>query len=344
MKSAFLTSVCTFEVREIDEPVCPSDGLVLQVKACGICGSDLRRWKEGPGDTPVVPGHEIAGVVIGVGKNISRYAIGDQLAVAPDIHCGNCHYCRQGKFNLCDSLKLLGITPGYPGGFSEKVILTSDVLNNGIVHRIPNGMSFSEAALAEPCSSVMAAHDKAGTDLEHTVLVMGGGPIGCLHITIAQIRGANVILSEPNQIRREIAKGFSPSAIIDPSFEDLVSRVRELTNGLGADIIICANPIASTQTQAVEAIRKGGKIILFGGLPKAAPMTSLDANLIHYGEISVVGSFSYHPTYHEMALSTISRGLIPCEKVITHNYKLNEINNAFQVASTGEALKVIITL
>ena len=342
MKSAFLTDISTFELRDIPNPNCPQDGVVLQVKACGVCGSDLRRWKEGPGKEPIIPGHEIAGIVSEVGCIVSGYSVGDKLAIAPDVHCGTCHFCRNGQYNLCDNLHLIGITPGYPGGFSENIILTDEILTNGIVHRIPSGMSFAQAALAEPCSSVLAAHDKAGTDLEHTVLVMGGGPIGCLHIAVAQSRGARVILSEPSPVRRQIANGFDPSEIIDPSKEDLAARVSEITGGLGVDIVVCANPIAATQTQAVEVVRKGGRVILFGGLPKVTPLTSLDANRIHYGEITVVGSFSYHPTYHEMALSAISRGLIPDEKLITHKYGINEIDQAFQTASSGKALKVII--
>lgn len=344
MKSAFLTDICTFELRDISEPICPIDGLVLLVKACGVCGSDLRRWKEGPAGEPVVSGHEIAGVVIEVGSKVNGYSVGDNLAIAPDVHCGTCHFCRNGQYNLCDNLHLIGITPGYPGGFSERIVLTGEILTNGIVHRIPSGMSFAQASLAEPCSSVLAAHDKAGTDLEHTVLVMGGGPIGCLHIAVAQSRGARVILSEPSPVRRQIANGFNPSEIIDPSQDNLIARMSELNNGIGPDIVVCANPKASTQTQAVEVVRKGGRVILFGGLPKATPMTSLDANLIHYGEITVVGSFSYHPTYHEMSLSVIFRGLIPDEKLITHKYGINDIDQAFQTASSGEALKVIILL
>lgn len=343
MKAALLTGVSTFELRDFPEPACPDDGLVLQIKACGVCGSDIRRWKEGAGSKLVVAGHEIAGVVNEVGSAVKEYSIGDTLAVAPDIHCGNCYFCRKGMYNLCDNLRLIGITPGYPGGFSEKMVLTGEILTNGIVHKIPTGLRFEQAALAEPCSSVLAAHDKAVTNLEHTVLVLGGGPIGCLHIIVAQLRGARVILSEPNPVRRKIAERFHPYKIIDPTLGNLNNQLLELTDQVGVDIVVCANPIASTQTHAIELVRKGGRVILFGGLPKANPLTSLDANRIHYGEITVVGSFSYHPMYHEMSLNVIARGLIPDEKLITHKFNLKEINKAFQTASSGEALKVIIS-
>ena len=192
MKAAFLTDVMKFEVRDVPEPACPDDGLVLRVNACGVCGSDLRRWKEGPGGEPIVPGHEIAGTVVAVGKDLKGYAVNDCLAIAPDVHCGHCYYCEHALYNLCDNIHMIGITPGYPGGFSELMVLTGEILTNGILHPMPNGMSFMHAALAEPCSSVLAAHDKAETDLAHTVVVMGGGPIGCIHLAVARVHAARV--------------------------------------------------------------------------------------------------------------------------------------------------------
>jgi L-iditol 2-dehydrogenase len=176
------------------------------------------------------------------------------------------------------------------------------------------------------------------------VVVLGGGPIGCLHIAVAHARGAAVILSEPSLERRQIAAGFAPEMIVDPLQEDLNERVRAYTHGLGADIVICANPIAATQAQAVEIVRKGGRVVLFGGLPKADPLTHLDGNRIHYGEIEVVGSFSYHPRFHALALDAICRKLIPAEKLITHNYPLGAINQAFEMASSGKALKVMVEM
>lgn len=344
MKAAFLVGISQFQIVEVPDPELPADGILLKVKTCGVCGSDLRRWKEGPypGSEQLISGHEVAGEVLSVGRLVADYRVGDPLAVAPDVHCGKCYYCVRGLYNLCDNLRLIGITPGYQGGLAEKMVLTGEMLRNGIVHPIPEGLDFAGAALAEPCSSVLAAHDKAKTSLKDTVLVMGAGPIGCLHIAVAKARGAQVILSEPSAPRREMAKVFAPDVIIDPTAEDVIAKVREFTGGRGADIAICANPVAVTQTQAVEAVRKAGKVILFGGLPKAAPMTSLDGNRIHYGEIEIVGAFSYHPTFHAQALEVIQRRLIPQEKLISHTFPLENINEAFNMAASGLALKVMV--
>lgn len=346
MEAAFLTDVMKFEVREVPLPKCSEGSVILRVKACGICGSDLRRWREGPqvASPLLIPGHEVAGEVIAVGQNVTHYKVGDRLAVAPDVHCGRCHYCQHGLYNLCDQLHLIGITPGYDGGFAEYMVLTEEILKNGIVHFIPHGLGFPQAALSEPASSVLAAHDRAGTTLGDTVLVMGAGPIGCLHIVVAKARGARVLVSEPHVGRRQRAEIFQPDGIVDPSRQDVVAWVREMTAGRGADIVICANPVAETQAQAIEAVRKRGRVIFFGGLPKERPNTVLNANLIHYGEIQVMGAFSYHPTFHQQALELIDRGIIPWRDLITHVFPLSSINEAFQKAASGDALKVIINL
>jgi L-iditol 2-dehydrogenase len=345
MKAAFLVGVREFEMRELPDPTPPDDGLVLKVAACGVCGSDLRRWKEGPppGVDGITPGHEVAGVVEAVGKDVTRYSPGDGLAIAPDVHCGYCYYCRRGMYNLCDNLRFVGITSGYPGGFADKMVLTAEILTNGIVHPSPDGLSLKHAAIAEPCCSVLAMHQNVGTKLGDTVVVLGAGPIGCLHVAVAKARGALAIVSEPVKKRLQMVQAFEPNATIDPTSDDVVARVRELTGGLGADVVVCANPVASTQTQAVEMVRKRGTVVLFGGLPKANPMTTLDGNIIHYGEIEVVGAFSYHPTYLELALDMLNQGVIPGDLLISDTFPLEKVGQAFEAAASGDVLKVVVT-
>jgi len=342
MRSAFLVGSKQFELRNVPEPKPGPRDLVVDIVACGVCGSDLRRWKEGPAIEPVVSGHEISGTVSAAGAEVSAFKIGDKIAIAPDIHCGDCYYCRHAQYNLCDSLHFLGITPGYPGGFAEKILLTDEVLTLGVVHKMPEGLSFDHAAVSEPCSSVLACHDRIHTSIDDVVVVMGAGPIGCIHTAVAHSRGARVIISEPSDIRRKLAESFEPELMINPFEQDLGEAVREFTRGRGADVVICANPVPATQTQAVEIAKKRGKVMLFGGLPKDSHMVSLDGNRIHYNEIEVIGSFSYHPTYHALALEALQRGLIPAEKLITAIYPLDDVAKGFDAAAGGEALKVLI--
>ena len=258
------------------------------------------------------------------------YQVGEHLAVAPDVHCGMLLLLRRGLYNLCDATALIGITPGYDGGLAEYAALTGEVLRGGIVHRAPATLSHPQAALAEPLSSVLASHAQVGTTLGDTVVVMGAGPIGCLHTAVAHLRGARVILSEPSEMRRRMASPFAPDMVLDPTTQDVVAEVRQATGGRGADIAICANPVAATHAQAVELVRKRGTVVLFGGLPKASPMTSLDANRIHYQEIRVVGSFSYHPSFHALALDVIARGLIDSQKVISHTFPLEQVERSLR--------------
>jgi L-iditol 2-dehydrogenase len=247
-----------------------------------------------------------------------------------------------GKPNLCDTLRFLGITPGYPGGFAEYMPLNGEILSCGIVHEIPDSLSTTEAALAEPCSSVLATQEVAGAGLADTVVILGAGPIGCIHIAVSKARGAFVIITEPSEVRRDLAQAFLPDIAVDPATQDLKKIVAEKTDGRGADIVICANPVAATQSLAVDIVRKAGDVYLFGGLPKVNPLTTMDGNRIHYGEIRVIGAFSYHPRMHALALDLLARGVIPADSLITRIVDLKDIETAFEAAAGGETLKVIV--
>ncbi len=344
MKAAFLAGPRSIELRDVPPPTCPPDGVVLETRACGVCGSDLRRWREGPppGVPHLIQGHELAGLVVEVGPRVTRFQVGDRLAVAPDIHCGECWYCRRGLFNLCPALKLLGITPGLDGGFAERVVLSGELLRNGIVHRMPDGLGWHEGALAETLSSVLAALEKCRLESGEVMAVIGAGPIGCLHLVLGRARGARVILVQRSARRRALAGRFDPEAVIDAANEDVVTAVRRLTADRGADVVMVANGSPEAPPKAVEMARRGGRIVLFGGLPKADPMVRLNANLIHYGEQVVLGAFSYHPRFHEEALEVLRRKIVRAEQFVTHTRPLSQIAEAFAIADSGDALKVMV--
>ena len=203
-------------------------------------------------------------------------------------------------------------------------------------------MSFEAATLAEPASSVLASQLNAGVGLGDTVLIIGDGPIGCLHTEVARARGASKVIMA-GLMRLHIAKNFEPDYLIDAGSQDTVEEVLKITNGLGADIAIIANPVVKTQEQGVESVRKRGKVILFGGVPKTQPMTSLNSNLIHYNELVVMGAFSYPAYVNEMALHVINEGKITASKYITKVVSLeNMVNEGIKAAEAGEALKVVI--
>jgi L-iditol 2-dehydrogenase len=341
MKAAVFEGPERMVVREVPLAPCGPDDVIVQVHACGICGSDVRTYRAGLRAEvgPQILGHELGGVVIEAGARVTRLAIGDRVAVAPDVSCGSCFYCRRGLVNLCLEHRMVGTH--WPGGFAQYVHLPQVVLERGMVHRVPDGLGLDEATLAEPASSVIAAQENAGVGLGDTVLVIGDGPIGCLHVEIARARGAARVMVA-GLARLAEARRFAPDLLIDAGKEDTVLKVLAATGGLGADVAIVANPIAATQAQAVRAVRRRGRVVLFGGLPRSAPETTLDSNLIHYGEIVVMGAFSYPGWVHEQALATIAAGRIHPDRYFDLVVPLDEVERGFRAAADGLALKVLV--
>ncbi|HET6440109.1 MAG TPA: alcohol dehydrogenase catalytic domain-containing protein [Anaeromyxobacter sp.] len=341
MRAAVFEGPGRLLVREVDLASCGPRDVVARVHACGICGSDIRNFRTGLKAEvgAQVMGHELTAVVTEVGAAVERFRVGDRIAVAPDVCCGECFYCRRGLVNLCLHHRMVGTH--WPGGFAEYLHLPEVVLSHGMVHHVPAELSLDDAALSEPASSVIAAQENAGVGLGDTVLVIGDGPIGCLHLEVARARGAaRVILAGLARVHE--AERFAPDLLVDAGKTDTVEAVRTATGGLGADVAIVATPVAQTQAQAVRAVRKRGKVVLFGGLPKQAPETTLDSNLIHYGEIVVMGAFSYPAHVHQKALATIAAGRIHPAMYFNLVVGLDQVLEGFQAAAEGRALKVLV--
>lgn len=341
MKAAVFEGIENMVVREVENPRCDSDGILVTVKACGICGSDIRNYHSGlKGNVErQIIGHEIGAVVEDVGKDVRRFAVGDHVAVAPDVSCGTCYYCRQGWVNLCVNHRMVGTH--WPGGFAQYLHLPEVVLTHGMVHHMPQGMSFVDATLSEPASSVLASQERAGVGDGSTVLIIGDGPIGCLHVEVARARGASKVIVA-GLTRLHLVPAFEPDVTIDAGSEDTVARTLEATAGGGVDVTICANPVAATQEQAVEAVRKRGTVVLFGGVPKTNPMTTLNSNLIHYNEITVTGAFSYPAEKHREALQLLNEGKITASRYVGKEVGLDGIVAGIKAAESGEALKVVV--
>lgn len=331
--------------EEVPYPELPSDGLILKVTACGICGSDLRTYKHGmrADKTWQILGHEISGVVAEVGSEIHDYQVGERLAVAADVHCHHCYYCKRALYNLCEEWKLIGTH--YPGGMAEYMLLTGDMLRRGIIHRIPDGLPDLRSALAEPASSVIWSQQVLNIEPSEVVVIFGDGPIGALHVQVARARGAKPIMVGITGGRLEMFKtrDLGTWRVFNNDTDDVIAEVKALTEGRGADAAIVAAPAKTAQAQAVNLVRKRGRVSLFGGLPKNDPITALDSNRIHYDEISVIGTFSYHPSIHQVALDLLDRNLIEADKIITAAYPIERVEEAFQAALNAAELKVVIT-
>lgn len=341
MKAAVFKGIEHMEIESLEIPSCPDGGLLVKVAVCGICGGDIRNYRSGlrNGKTDQIMGHEIAGEVAEVSEGVSRFAAGDRVALAPDVSCGECYYCRRGLVNLCDDHRMLGTH--FPGGFAQYIAVPKIVLERGFVEHIPDDMSYDHAAFAEPVSGVVACQEYNHISYGDTVVVIGDGPVGCLHMEVAKARGAfrTVMLARG---RMEQARKFGFEHLIynkDP--KEAAEKVKALI-GPGADVVICAVPNAAAQQQALELVKKRGRVVIYGGLPGSSPMTTLNSNKIHYNEIMVLGAFSYSSTGLEDALRTIEEGKISTGKYLSAKVSLEEIVEGIQMVTRGEALKVLV--
>jgi L-iditol 2-dehydrogenase len=343
MKAAVYEGKESIQQREVDMPALPEGGLLLRVKACAICGADVRTFHHGhrSRQPPWIIGHEIAGQVAQVADGVERLRVGDRVTVAAAVPCGQCRFCVQGWRNMCSSIKAHG--NHYPGGFAEYMAVMPEVIEQGAVNRIPDHVSYDEAAITEPLACVINGQELLNVSLGDTVAVIGAGPIGCMHVEVGRSRGANrTIHIELQASRLERAKAFGADFYINSRLEDPVEKVREVTDGQGADVVIVACPSREAQEQSLEMAAVRGRISLFGGLPKSDPYIKFNSNIVHYKEITVHGAFTSSPEQNQNALGLIAAGRINTQALITHKLSLTDLVKGIEIIERGEGLKVVV--
>lgn len=344
MKAAVLYAANKLEVAQLDKPKAGPGDLVIRVKASAICGTDGRivTGKKTKGVRyPSVIGHEFSGEVVEVGEGVSQFSCGDAVAVDPVIPCCSCAYCRSGKENVCQNRQAIGYE--FDGAFAEYLRIPAIALKTGNVFSIPKGVSFEAAALAEPLACCINGQKNVKIELGDTVVILGAGPIGLMHIQLARLSGAKtIIVSELNDKRRQAALDCGADLVIDSSKDDLNENVKELTEGLGADVVIMAIGVPSLVNPALSLVRKGGRVNLFAGF-SAGDMSNIDVNLIHYNELIITGASALSRQGYQVALDLISTGQINVEKLITHRFSLDDIQAAFACAQQGVAIKILVT-
>jgi L-iditol 2-dehydrogenase len=334
------------DVRVEDAEV-PSVGpgeLLLRVRNCSTCGTDVKIFRFGHHHIrpPRIMGHEIAGEISEVGDGVSGFAVGDWVQVIAAIPDGVCEVCSKGWMTVCPNQESMGYH--YDGGFAEFMVVPAKVLAVDGVNTIPDGVSFAEASVAEPLACVLNGQELANVHDGDVVVVIGAGPIGCLHVRTARARGAaQVFLIDINRARLEAsAAHVHPDEWISGEDTDVVDAVAKLTDGRGADVIITAAAAATAQEQAIAMAARRGRVSFFGGLPKDAPIISLDSNLVHYRELTIVGANGSSPRHNREALSLIGSGKVPVADLITHRLPLEQALDAFDLVARGEAIKVTI--
>ena len=327
----------------LEERPTPSAGpgeVLVRVQACGICGTDLRiaagSHRAYPDGTVRVPGHEIAGEVAAAGDGVDLDE-GTPVFVAPNVGCGRCRQCRQGRVNLCATPTALGIT--VDGGFSTHVLVPAAGVEQGNVMTLARPLDPAAVSVVEPLACVLRGQAPCDIRPEDVVLIVGAGPIGLLHMLAAKVREpAAVVVSEPSRARREQAAAWGADRTVDPERED----VAEALGPDGADVVIVAAPAAQAQAQALELAATGGRINFFGGLPKDRSEVALDTNLIHYKELLVTGTTANTNEDCRAALDLVAGGAVDAGRLVTARRALADADAAFDAARSGESLKVVI--
>ncbi len=344
MKVARFYAPGDIRIEEAAEPTPGPDELKIKVHNCSTCGTDLKIFRFGHHhiDPPRVIGHEIAGEVVEVGSNVEGWTSGDRVQVIAAIPCGECPDCKRGWMTICPNQVSMGYH--FDGGFAEYMIVPHAVLKVDGLNRIPDGLSYAEASVAEPFACVLNGQELAGVGGGDTVVVVGAGPIGCLHVRLARARGAeSVYLVELSRQRLEMAAGLvKPDAAICASDVDPVEEVLRLTDGRGVDVVITAAAAGKAQEDGLKMAARRGRISFFGGLPKDNPIIACDSNLVHYRELTIVGANGSSPAHNKKALELISTGAVPVEDLITHRMPLDGVLDAINTVASGEAIKVTI--
>lgn len=344
MKAAVLKGIEDLEIKDIPEPHISEYEILIRVRACTICGTDIRLFHHGHKHLsfPRVTGHEVAGEIVQVGEKVQGYSSGQKVAVAPAVPCGSCYYCRRGMQSMCLNLTAIGYH--YNGGFAEHMAVPEDAVRNGCVNLLPENINFEQAALAEPLACAINGQELSRIGMGDIVVVVGAGPLGCMHIQLARAKGATkIILVELSESRINFARDFvALDTVVNPSVEDAVERIREETNGRGADKIIVACPSPKAQEDSLKMVAPRGIINFFGGLAKDKPFINFNSNLVHYGEFYVVGTHGSAPYHNELSLKLISSGRVKVQELITHRFPLEKFEEAIKLAESREAMKVVV--
>ena len=330
MKAVVIERPGVVSVREIPEPASSPGHLLIEVGAAGICGTDLHilAGEFALARYPCVPGHEFAGTVVEVGGGVDGFRVGDRVGVDPSIFCGTCGPCRRGRGNLCQGFTGYGTT--FPGAFAERTaVLASQA------YRLPDGMPFSEAALAEPVGCALHGMGRLAYRVGDSVLVYGAGTMGLILAQLARLRGARVVgLVDLNPARRDRARTFGFSAV-GASLEDVSPLAPD-----GFDAVIEASGTVVAAEAAFTAVGRGGSLLLFGVYPPGQNVR-LEAAEIFNREMVVLSSLAIFQTYGR-ALDVLATGGVDGARMVTHTYPLEAITEAMEVVRLGAGLKVQI--
>lgn len=336
MKAAVIYGPGDVRVKDLPEPTPGPNEVLIKVRACGVCGTEHTLFTGGYyANFPVALGHEYAGEIVQLGPGVQDLKVGDKVTVDPNIVCHRCDYCRMKSEHLCENLVTLGITIN--GGAADySVVPTTNV------YRVPDTLSFEEAAFCEPLACVVRGMQVAPTQLGDTVLVLGAGGIGNLLMQCAAHSGAtHVIVSEPAPFRRQLALKNGATCVVDPTSQDLAAEVKKIRR-IGADVVYECTGNLAVQAACPQYVRRGGTIVLFGVSPKQGRI-EVNPFDINENELKLVGSFN-NPLTQAQALNLLASRRVRADNLVTHRVHLANYPKVFETWDDPARVKTMIVM
>ncbi|HEX8712625.1 MAG TPA: zinc-dependent dehydrogenase [Terracidiphilus sp.] len=348
MRAVVYRGINDMRLETVPVPRIGAGELLIRVATCGICGTDLKKIHMGSHSAPRIFGHEMAGIVVAVGEGVTRYAVGDRVMTFHHVPCGECYYCRKQTPAQCPLYKKTGVTAGFEpsgGGFAEYIRVMDFVVAYGGVVPIPDDVPFEQAAFVEPLMTVLKGVKMLNLASDDTVLVIGQGPIGLMHAALSQRIGARVLTSDLFAERHAISARFGLKEPIDASKENVVERVFAATDGRGADAVILAVGGTALIRTAMDAVRPGGKVMLFAQTQHGE--VSIDPAAVCVDEKTLLGSYSSSfPLLGEVTGLVFEgyRNGFDLTQLISHRFPMEEAVAAIDLASHPQAssMKIMI--
>lgn len=337
MKASRFLGNKTFAVADLPTPHAGPGELVLRNQVCGVCGTDVHIYHGEPGSAdvnpPVVLGHEYSGEVVEVGEGVTGFAVGDHVTVDPNIYCGHCVYCQNGKKQLCPSMEAIGVTRD--GGFAQYSLIPASQ-----AFKLEPTVPWEAAAMAEPLACCLHGIDLAGIQVGDKVCVVGGGAIGLLMVQLAKLSGASqIVLSEPNEKRRQVGLQLGANAAIDPTRPDAQEAFAQVLDG-GANVVIeCVGNVPAVKS-AFQFAGKGATVLLFS-VPKVDATFDLPLFDVYKKELTIKGSF-VNPDTHARAVALINSGKVDFGPIITHRFPLDQLPEAIAMQMSDASIKVVV--
>jgi L-iditol 2-dehydrogenase len=338
MKVARYYSRQDIRVEEVPVPKVGPGEILVQVKACGLCGSDLMEWYVEK-KAPTVLGHEPAGVVAEVGVGVTEFEVGDRVFVHHHVPCFTCHYCTRGFYTCCETFKATHLDPG---GFAEYFRVPALNVKRDVL-KLPPEMSFEQATQIEPLATCIRGIERTGIQPGDTVLVIGAGVTGLMQLQLTRIYGAGqVFVTDFVPFRLEMARQLGADHVINAD-DDVLTTLKALNEGRKADVVIVTAGSIKAMEQALTLADGGATVLLFG---VSAPEATLPVSPYHllFSEITLVGTYSCSHIETRQALKLIQGGRIEVESLITHRFNLAGVDRAIHLAAEhGQSMKILIT-